>query len=407
MISLIKIAWRNLWRNKRRTLITLASVLFAVLFALIMRSLQLGTYGSMEKNAVSLFTGYIQIHANGYWENKSINKTFANSDKIEQQIQSVSAVSQIAPRLESFALGSSGNRTKGVVVVGTNPVWENNFTKLKSRVVKGKYLTENDQGILVAEDLAKYLKVTVGDTLVLLGQGYHGMTAAGAYPVNGIIRFPTPQLNRQMVYMTLPNAQYFYAATNQLTSIAMMIYQPRKINKTVSELQTKIGKDYEVMSWKKMMPGFVQEIQSDNAGGLFMLGILYIVIAFGIFGTILMMTMERKREFAVMIAVGMQRGRLAFIVFVETIFLGLLGILSGIIVSLPILIYAYHHPIQLTGQAAEAMTQFGAEPIMPFALRLDFYANQSLTVMILTVIAVLYPLIIINRLTVIEGLRGK
>ncbi len=211
-----------------------------------------------------------------------------------------------------------------------------------------------------------------------------------------------------MVYMTLGKcSNTFMLATDQLTSIALLLHHPRKIDNTVTELQTKIGKNYEVMNWKQMMPGLVQEIQSDNAGGLFMLGILYVVIAFGIFGTIMMMTMERKREFSVMIAVGMQRRRLGFIVFFETIFLGVIGILSGIIVSLPILTYASHHPIKLSGQAAEAMIKFGAEPIMPFALQSGFYTNQSLTVMILTLVAVIYPLIVINRITVIDGLRGK
>ncbi len=406
MWTIIKIAWRNLWRNKRRTLITTASVFFAVLLALVMRSMQLGTYENMVKNAVSFYTGYIQVHKTGYWEDKSINETFEFTQAVEDEIKSEPGITSVTPRLESFALASSGNYTKGSAIIGTDPEKEARFTQLNKFVVRGEYLKPGGQGLLVGSKLAEYLKVDVGDSLVLFGQGYHGITAAGEYPIRGILNFPNPEMNKQSIYMSLQESQYYYAAPNMLTSLAIMIKDPDKLQIKVIDLKKKLGKKYEVMDWKEMMPELQQEIQADNAGGIFMLGILYVIIFFGILGTVMMMSMERKKEFGVMIAVGMRKGKLILMLLFETLIIGLLGVLSGIIAGFPINLYFHFNPIRLAGQAAEAMEQFNIEPIMPFSMDPVYFYNQGIVVMFMTLLAFLFPLIFIIRFNVIKGMRN-
>lgn len=406
MFTIIKIAWRNLWRNKRRTLITAASVFFAVVLALVMRSMQLGSYDNMVKNAVSFYTGYIQVHEKGYWEDKSINKTFSFTEDLKNKIDAITEITSVTPRLESFALASSGDHTKGSAVIGTDPVKEANFTKLDENVIRGSYLKRGDGGVLVASKLADFLQVDVGDSLVLFGQGYHGVTSAGEYPIRGILKFPNPEMNKQTIYMGLEEAQYFYAADNKLTSIAIMIKDPDDMLKVEEKLHQSIDGEYEVMDWKEMMPELLQEIQADNAGGIFMLGILYIIIAFGILGTIMMMTMERRKEFAVMVAVGMRKTKLISMLFFETIIIGLLGIISGTIAGFPINLYFHYNPIYLTGKAAEAIEQFNVEPIIPFSMDPGYFINQSIVVIIMTLLAFLFPLFFIIRFSVIKGMRN-
>jgi len=121
MKAYLKMAWRNIWRNKRRTYITLASLFFAIFFALIMRAIQIGSYANMVDNVVQAYTGYIQVHAKGYWDEKVINKTLESSDELVNIITSTDNVTGTIPRLESFALASAGLQTKGVMVVGINP----------------------------------------------------------------------------------------------------------------------------------------------------------------------------------------------------------------------------------------------------------------------------------------------
>ena len=407
MKAYLKIAWRNLWRNKRRTILTILSVFFAVFLALIMRSMQLGSYDMMVTSAVENSTGYIQIHAKGYWDDKSIDNTFVATDSLHQIVASSQYVTTTIPRIESFALASSGTQTKGVALIGTDMVKEDAVSGLSKKIIRGHYLDTNEEGVMVAEKLADYLKLDLNDSVVLISQGYHGITASGLYRIVGIIQFAQPDMNNSMIYMGLPAAQYFYDVPDRLTSLSIMLDDKDHLQQTVEELEKFDAENLEVMTWMEMLPELVQGIQGDNIGGIVILGVLYLVIGFGILGTILMMTMERKREFGIMVAVGMRRTKLAIIILIETITIGILGIISGMAVSFPIILYLTINPIKLTGEAAEAMLEYNIEPIMPFIIEPGFYINQSLTVIIITLLAGLYPIMVIGKFKVIQALQGK
>jgi len=401
-----KMAWRNIWRNKRRTLITAASILFAVFFAILMRSIQLGTYDNMINNVVQAYTGYIQIFDHRFKADETIEHSMVYSEDLIQQINSHENVKQVVPRLESFALASTGTQTKGVMVVGTQPDADHQLTKLKNKLIKGKYLSSGDHGVLVSERLAKFLKAEIGDTVVLISQGYHGVGAADQYPVQGIIRFPSPDLDNKIIFMDLPVCQEFFSAPNLLSSISLDLNNDKKMNQTVLQLQSELGEDYDVRSWKKILTKLVQQIEGDNIGGLIMLAILYMIVGFGVFGTVQMMTAERRKEFGVMVAVGMQKGRLAGVLVMEMIFLGLLGALGGIVLSMPIVYYMYIHPMELTGETAETITSFGMEALMPTAWQADYFFGQTGVVLIIVCLAVFFPILSVTRLKVNKALRA-
>ena len=402
----IKIAWRNLWRNKRRTLITSASVFFAIFLALLMRAFQLGSYDLMVYNIVHAYSGYFQVHASGYWDDKIINNSFEFTPELQQAIAELPGVDGYASRLESFALGSFGMQTKGIMVNGIVPAEEELLTGLQKKLVKGNYLVPDDEGALVSQKLAKYLKITVGDTLVLIGQGFHGMSAAGIFPVRGIVHFPSPELDNRMVYLSLPTSQALFSAENRLTSLAFNVSDTKEYERVARHLKERLNtEEYEVMTWKEMMPDVVQQIQADNASGLIMLAILYMIVGFGIFGTILMMFSERTREFGMMIAIGMQKLKLIRIVVTELFMIGLLGVIAGIVAAIPLLYYFYLHPIPLTGEIAETTIQMGFEPIMPVAWESSYFIGQSLTVIIIMLVVMILPIVKLGRLTVINALR--
>ena len=406
MKEYFKIAWRNLWRNRRRTLITVASVLFAVLLALFMRSMQLGSYDMMIESAVKSSTGYIQIHKDGYWEDKTIDNTFETSRKLEQEVAGNPNVTRAIPRLESFALVSSGKQTKGVAVIGTRPEDEDYATGLHDHLVKGEVLQKKDSGVLIPQGLATYLKVDINDTIVLLGQGYHGVTAAGAYPVRGILEFVQPEQNNSMIYLALPTAQQLYAAPGRITSLSIMLQDPDKLEQTREELSRIDPENLEYMTWQEMLTDLLQAIRADNISGLFMLGILYLVVGFGILGTVLMTTLERKKEFGIMVAVGMHRYKLSLIVMIETVMISIIGVLAGSALALPLLAYFHHNPIPLSGEAAQAVLEYNMEPVMPFLLEPGFFVSQSLVVLSITFVTMLYPLSVISRFHVVKAIKG-
>ncbi len=407
MEEYLKLAWRNIWRNKRRTIITISSVFFAMFFALVMRGLQVGSYSHWTDSIVQAFTGYIQIHHKGYWDDQTLENTFVHVEELQNEILATENVSRVIPRLESFALASTGEKTKGILVVGIDPEKELDLTHPDRKIEEGQYLDQNPNGVMVSGRLAEFLNLELNDTLTLLSQGYHGVSAAGIYPVIAIMDIPNPQLDSRLVYLSIETAQQFYGAYDRLTSYVLNLEDQNKLESTVSMLRQKLDPDaYEVMDWKELNPEIVQQIQSDQASGYIMLALLYLIVGFGVLGTLIMMTNERKREFAVMVAVGMQKTRLGGILTIEMFIMGFLGIITGIAGSLPVILYLQNNPIHFKDELAHVMETYGMEPIMPATLEIGYLTGQSLVVLVLFVCAILYPIYSVVRLNETKALRA-
>jgi putative ABC transport system permease protein len=402
----LTLAWRNIWRNKRRSIITIISIAFAVLLACIMRSMQLGSYERMIENAARFYTGYIQIHKNGYWDDKVIDNVFNSDSHLVSKIEGIKGVEAIVPRVESFALASYETKTKGAMVLGIDPEKENSLTQPKEKLIRGSYLEADDKSVLVGEGLANYLGISLQDTLVLISQGYHGANAAGIYPVKGILKFPVPEQNNQTVLMPLKEAQWFYNLENQLTSLALVIDKADHVKRISREINSEIDTAaLEVMGWEQMMPDLVQGIEIDNISGKVMLWILYAVIGFGMFGTFLMMTAERMYEFGVMMSVGMKRLIMQFIIFLEMVMMTSIGTLVGVIISLPIITYYFHHPIYFSGESAKAFETFDVEPAYFFSVEPSLFFFQAWAIFLMAIILGLYPLIVIRKLQPVKAMR--
>jgi putative ABC transport system permease protein len=404
---ILTVAWRNIWRNKRRTLITIASIFFALYFALMIRSIQIGTFGKMTDDMISSYTGHLQIHKAGYWDEPIINNVFQRDKNFESEILKHEAVKHIVPRIESFALASLEERTKGCMITGIDPEVENSMAQISKFVVDGNYLEQNDDGAIIGDKLAEYLGLKLGDTLVLIGQGYHSMSAAGLYPVKGILHFPSPELNSRVVYMSLTNAQEFYSTDNQLTSLSILLDRNDNIETVKSYIKNlSTNEEYEVMDWGELLFELEQLIQSKQGSSIMMVGLLYMIVGFGIFGTIVMMTAERWREFGLLAAVGMKKLKLMITVFTETVILGFLGLLSGFAVALPIMLYFSKNPIVLEGQMAETYEEFGFEGVLVFSSSPEFMINQIIVISVLVLIAVSYPILKLRKLKPVDAMKA-
>ena len=400
------LAWRNIWRNKRRSIITIISIAFAVLLACIMRSMQLGSYERMIENAARFYTGYIQVHQNGYWDDKVIDNVMDYDDNLLSIIENTEGVEVAVPRVESFALAAFGTKTKGSLVLGVIPEKEDLLTRVKDKLVEGTYFGDADKSVLIAQGLSEYLDIGIGDTLVLISQGYHGTNAAGIYPVTGILKFPVPEQNNQTVLMPLKESQWFYSLENQLTSISLVIDKADHAKKIVADISGKVDtKELEVMDWETLMPDLVQGIEIDNISGKVMLWVLYAVIGFGMFGTFLMMTAERMYEFGVMMSVGMKRMIMQFVIFLEMVMMTSVGAFAGVLMSLPLLIYGYNNPIYFTGESAKAIETFGVEPAYFFSLEPSLFYYQAWAIFFMALILGLYPLLVIWKLKPVKAMR--
>lgn len=400
-------AWRNLWRNKRRTLLATSSVFFAMLLALIFRSLQSGQHDYMIQMSVSMYTGYLQVQGKGFWEERSFDESLEITDSLLTLLKHDPRITTINPRIESVALISHDIETRISPITGIEPAAENTMSGLQKKIVKGSYLTDSSKGILISEGLADRLKVGVGDSIVVVGQGYQGVTAAEQLPIEGILRFPFPKLNNAMIYLSLSKAQSLFNAYGRVTGIALMIDDMKHLDDLQSDLAGALDSNLVVMNWEEMSPEIVQVIEADVASEAIIMSILYLVIGFGVFGTVMMMTIERTREFGLLISLGMKRGRLLIVTTIEALLVSLIGATGGLIAALPLLTYFYYNPIPVTGEMAKVYVMYGFEPNIMLSIDAAVYISQAIAVLIIATVASTYPLLFIRKLHPVAALRGR
>lgn len=402
---MFRLAWRNIWRNKRRTAITLSMVAFAVGLSVIHRSLLWGMYNLMIDNSAGVLYGHGQIHKEGYWKEQSIDNVFAFTPELKAKAESCSGVKAVFPRIQSFALASSGTISRHAVLMGIDPAGENLLSNFDERISKGSPLKADDKAVLLGAGLADRLKLSVGDTVVLLSQGYHGQSAAGKYPVKGIVDIGNPRFTQRLLYMPLAEAQWFYATENQVTAAVIVPENPRRREQVVGAVKEALP-DHEVMTWEEMDKETIQAIQADSAGGMVFLFILYLIITFGLFSTLLMMTAERRHEFGMLIALGMRKGKIGLMLVQEIILIGFLGAIAGMVMVSPLIAWFRTHPIELGGDLGDGLRRMGFEPIITPAFEPSIFLWQGLIIFTITLVVSLYPFFSVKTLKPVSAMRN-
>ena len=405
---IFKIAWRNIYRNKKRSLITITSVFAALLLIILMRALQFGFYDKLIETVVESYAGYVEIHADGFWDNQSLDNSMQVDQQLLDDIQSVEGVENIVQRLQTFSLLSVGEKTKGGVINGINLSDEQKITDWNKKMVSGSF-DLGDNEIIIAKGIAEFFGISENDTLILYGQGYRGMMAAGKYPVKGVIDLKNPDLNKIGLFMTMESVRNYVSSDEISTHIIIGKEKYYDEGKIVEDLGLILSDDYEVMTWKETLPEIEQTITADSAGGLIMAFILYVIVVFGMFGTVLMMTEERKYEFGVLISIGMSRIRLFGIILVETIILSMVGVVLAVMVTYPISIYYNINPIDMAilmgDGAVQMIEEMGFSPMIPMSISWDIPLSHSLVIFIFSLLISIYPAIKISKLNPVKSMK--
>lgn len=404
----LSMAWRNIWRNRRRTLITMLSIVVAVFLSAVMRSMQEGQYAMMIEGSVGKFLGYIQIHDQGYWDDQTLDHALNYSDSLNTLLQEHELIDHIVPRLDSYALAAGEEQSRPALVLGIDIESEKYLSEPENRLQNGSYFQSNSESsVLIGKEMFSRLNVEVGDSLVLIGQGFRAMSATGIYRIAGSVSFPDPQLNKSLVIMPIQTAQAFLGAEGYVTSLVLVPNKISNIEMIRDDIRAGLSSDdYEVMSWKEMVPELIQGIQADRGSGMIIILILYMVVGFGILGTVLMMINERRYEFGVMIAVGTPRRTIAITLAIEMLFLALIASAIGIVFSFLISWYFNLNPIELTGNMAEVMETYSMDPYLPFSLSPSIFINQAVIIFLITLAFSFFPLLRASQLRPVKAMRS-
>ena len=404
----VKLAWRNIWRNKRRTWITVSSIMFAVVCALFIESLERGAHNQLINNMTEYHTGHIQIQDSRYEDEPSLDNSMVYTDELNLQIREIDPrISNIIPRIETFMLAAGDEQSRAAMVLGIDLDAENNLNELESRITAGRFFEPGDGTVVMGKGLADRLHLAVADSLILLGQGRYGMTASGIYEISGIIDHPLREFNNQIVYISIPDAQWLFSMEDRVTNILITPEALRYNDEISKNLKSELSEnDLKILTWQEMMPELIEALEFDRMSTRVFMGILYVVIGFGIFGTILTMTLERLREFGILLSVGMYRWKLAIVVFIETLFISVLGILTGFGLGMMVLGYFYFNPIQLSGDMLEVIEEMGFEPVMPVAIAPDIFLWQGSVIFFIATVICLYPSFKIATLNILNASRS-
>jgi ABC-type lipoprotein release transport system permease subunit len=404
----LRMAWRNVWRNPRRTGLTLAATVFAVVLVMFAVALAAGTHEKMIEDSVRLASGHVQVSGPGYRRTRTLEQFLPWDEELSRQLSGSEGAAGVAPRIVSFGLASRDSATRGVAVIGLDPTRERSVSSLPGRVRRGRFLApDGEREIVLGERLAAILSAEVGDEVLLYSIAYSLETAYDLFRVAGVMKLPEAQLDRTLALISLRDAQEFFVYQGKVSEVAILAADSDAVPALAGAVQRAVGdRRAEVHTWRESMPELEQFILLDDAGMYVMLAILVVVVGFGILNTILMAVLERKREFGVVLALGLRPRSIFSIVYLESLMLALVGLVIGLAIALPLVLWFEAHPVALTGEAVEAMELFGFEPLVTWKLKPLNPLGSIATILGVAIVAALYPAAKASRARPVEALRG-
>lgn len=407
MKLLLKLAWRNIWRNKRRSILTLLAIIFATLSAIAMRGIQLGTYEESIKHAVEQFSGYIQIQPKSYKKNPSLNKTVKIDPQIRSYLDNSQLVKGYAERIIADGLISYKDNSFGAAIFGIVPDQESKTTRIIKRINKGEFFeSDTSSEIVVGYKLLQNLNAEIGDEVVVLAQGYDGTMGNLKYKVVGTVKLGSYEFDAMAVFMGLKTSQELLMMYGKSSIAAISVNSLNAIPKVKSDLKNYIDQENEVvLAWQEVMPELEQFISLDNISGIFFLFILVIIVAFGILNTLLMSVTERFNEFGVTLAIGMKQSKLVILILLETIFLSFVGVIIGDLIGFGINTYLTANPIMFEGELKSLYEEYGFLPIIKSSIKASIFITTSIGVVLISLFASIYPIIKTYKLEPLKGIR--
>jgi putative ABC transport system permease protein len=404
----LRLAWRNLWRNPRRTLLTLSAVAFAAVVLVFMVAMQLGGYGAMIRGAIGVFTGDLQVQASGYHTKQRLRTAIPDASEVEARIAAVPGVTAVTSRAEAFALVSSAKRTYGAMIVGVDPAREPTVSTIPETLRHGRYLSgASAEEAVVGQALASNLSLSVGDEITILGQGLDGSLAVATLRVVGIFASGVPDLDRQMVEMPLRLFQSSFLLGDRAHAIVVRTAGLESVPRVASAIRAALAprRGLDVLRWDQLLEGLKQGIAMDAAIGWFLYGALVLVVTFSILNTFLMSVLERTREFGVFLALGTRPTFLGRVVLLESVLLLLLGLLAGTLLGAGVTAYAGVHGIAFSS-SEELLAQWHLPARLYPSLGLVALTLGPSLIFLSTLLSALLPARRIRRLRPVDAMRA-
>ncbi len=403
----MRLAWRNLWRQPKRTLLTTGAMVFSNVLLIFMISLQFGMYGLMIENGLKIFTGYLQIQAPGYIDEPKMRLTVKDATSLSSAVRRESGL-EAAARGSTFALLSSEQRTYGVAVLGVEPAHEPEVSSLPGLVKEGRYLDESAAAeIVIGRTLARNLKAGIGDELTLMGSGVDGSFAAAVLRIVGIFESGVTDIDRNFSVIPLGTFQDVFFMRDSAHMIVITAPSLADVPAARQTVESILPADagLVVHDWDALEPALKQTIQADISSAVFTYLVLVILVAFSVLNTQTMSVLERTREFGIILALGLRPGRLGRLVLLESAFMGAMGGVAGIVLGGLVTLYFSTNGLTYPG-LEEMAAQFNLPGRMHPAVTVPSLVLGPVVVFLFTLLASIYPALRLNALQPVEAMRA-
>jgi len=405
MLIFLKIAWRNLLRNKWRSAITISAVAIGFTSLIFIRAFVDGADSQMVENYTDLLSGHIQIHKQGFQKNMGLQRNIPSVEKIVAILKNNREVTAFSARIKEFVLISSTEHSSGVLLLGVDPEGEPRVSHLHKRIHEGKFLG-SDKDIVIGKSLADTLNVKLHDKVVIMAQAFDGSLASEAYRISGFLDTGAEEIDQGIVLITLKAAQELFVLDNRVSEVVIRTTSVKDVGPVTAELKKALNDTtLEVLNWKEISPMLQQWVEFDIAFINLILLIVLLVVAAGILNTLLMGILERTREFGIMLALGTKRRQIILMVALESLILGLTGIAAGYAVGSGLAAYFGVKGINLAS-FSNALNNYYTGSVIYTRLSLGYMLRYGLVVLIISMLVSIYPAWRAANLKPVDAIRS-
>jgi len=402
---LYRYSFRNTLRQKRRTMFTMLMMVGGFVLCGFTIGWTEGAYDNLINKFTRVWTGHIQIHQPGYLERPGLYRTIDGYEDVIRRVRSTEGVQGAAPRVLTSGLGSVGDRTSGIRIVGIEPESENSTTGFNGRIESGEPFGDSADGsVLLGSGLADALKAAKGDSLVIISQAADGSMASGIYRIRGIYSTGNQGTDRTSVYMHIGDAQSLFALAGRVHEILVVCRKLDSVEPAARRLRMNLGEGLDVATWPEVNPVFYRSMQSDKQGAYYSYAIIVIIVAVGVLNTVLMSVMERRKEYGVMKALGTRPWQIVRMIYLELGAIALFSSIAGALITLALLAWFSVHGVSGFGEmtiGGITVTEYPTK-ILPAA----FYVPAILIFISAALVAV-YPAVRAARIDPARAMRAK
>jgi len=401
------ISWKNIWRNKFRSFIIIATITIGLFGGIFSIAVMNGMAEQRVLSAIQTQVSSIQIHNPDFLKNKEIKYPINNADSIINIIKQNHKVKAVSKRLIVTAMASTAETGTGIIMNGIDPKQEIRVTDISQKLISGNYFTKHKKHpILISKKLAKKLKAKIRSKIVITTQNNKGDITGGAFRVVGIFKTVDSFFDETNVFVLNKDLNILIdenSSNNKAHEIAVLLYDDKNTNELTKKLKSKFPY-LSVRSWNESQPDLKMMSSLMETTSYLLLSIILLALTFAIINTMLMAVFERTQEFGMLMAIGMKKNKIFNMIMSETIFLSLTGSAIGIFISTIFIKYFSIYGINLA-IVSKGLSSFGINSVIYPEVDLSFYLILTIMVIITAIIASVYPAIKALNLKPVEALR--